>query len=435
MRSFVCSAVRSAVRSAVSPTVVSVVVSAVVSAVVLAPLLLLATPARSATLECERVDDNKISIDGLRSDWNDVTIEPLLGKAILKGRSQWQGKPDLEGKLRCAHDSKGTYLLLEVNDDQVVRTRRPGTREDRVELIFATEKGKTRTLRIHPPNARYRKASVRWVKGRRSTKGLTYRVIRLRHGYAIEMKIADGAVPGYALGSPKLRMSVQIIDHDGGPSRKADTVMGTGGNTMATLGVVEYDTAKELLAGFLKQKGLTKKQILHYKVGNFVTGRAREQLVIAGTFVALMGEDIAKGGAYFAVRAPWAKKQTDLLRFRTVDLDGNGNLDIVYVVRQVSSGGLTRDILVVLRFLDSNRFDIFFMHEIAKRQGGRMLTNKYRFVKRGKKTDIVITFGKAKGFTQQTYRTSHGGKLEGLLTPWGPKKKTYQFAFDGYTEK
>jgi len=398
-------------------------------------LVCLATPARGATLECERVDDNAISIDGLRGDWSNVTVEPLLGKAVLEGKSRWQGKPDLEGKVRCAHDSKGTYLLVEVNDDQVVRTRRPGTREDRVELIFATPKGKTRTLRIHPPNARYKKASVRWVKGRRSTKGITRRVIRLRHGYAIEMAFADGAVPGYALGSPKLRMSVQIIDHDGGPSRKADTVMGTGGSTVATLGVVEYDSARKLLNGFLKQKGLTKKNILHYKVGNFVTGRAREQLAIAGTFVALMGEDIAKGGAYFAVRAPWAKKQGDLLRFRTVDLDGNGNLDIAFVVRQTAAGGLVRDILVVLRFLDSNRFDIYFMHEIVKRQGRRVLTNKYKFVKRGTKTDIVISLGKAAGFTKQTYRSSHGGKLEGLLTPWGTKKKTYQFRHDGYTEK
>lgn len=399
-------------------------------------LLIPSAPARGATLECSRVEDNTIAIDGLRSDWRGVTPDRLQGSAVLKGKSEWQGKPDLEGKLRCTHDAKGTYLLLEVNDDQVVRTRRPGTREDRVELIFATAKGKsrTRTLRIHPPNARHKRSSVRWVKGRRSTKGIKHKVIRLPHGYAIELAIADGAVPGYALGSPKLRMSLHIIDHDGGPTRKADTIMGLGGSTRATLGVVEYDTAKNLLAGFLKQKGLTKGNILHYKVGNFITGRAREQLVIAGKFVALMGEDVSKGGGYFAVPAPWAKKQGDLLRFRTVDLDGNGNLDIVYVVRQSHSGGLTRDILVVLRFLDSNRFDVFFMHEISKRQGGRYLTNKYRFVKRGKKTDIVITFGKASGFTKSTYRTSHGGKLEGLLTPWGKKKKTFQFAFDGYTE-
>ncbi len=391
--------------------------------------------ATAATLECERVEDNTITVDGLRSDWRDVTVKPLSGGAILWGRGRWQGKPDLEGKLRCAHDSGGTYLLLEVNDDQVVRTSRGSTREDRVELVFATSTGATRTLRVHPPNARYRRPRVRWVKGPRSTRGLTYRVIRLRHGYALELKMASGAVPGYALGSPKLRMSVRIIDHDGGPSRKPDTIMGTGGATVATLGVVEYDTARKLLAGFLKQKGLTTKNILYQKVGNFITGKALEQLVIAGTFVALLGEDVAKGGAYFAVKAPWAKRQTDLLRFRTVDLDGNGNLDIVYVVRQHGAAGLTRDILVVLRFLDSNRFDIYFMHEVAKRQGARYLTNGYRFVRRGKKTDIVITFDRAAGFTRSTYRSSHGGNLEGLLTPWGTKKKTYRFAHDGYTER
>jgi hypothetical protein len=290
-------------------------------------------------------------------------------------------------------------------------------------------------LRIHPPNAQVRRPSVRWVQAPRSLRGLTHRVIRLPHGYAIELKIADGAVPGYALGTPSLHMSVRIIDHDGGPSRRADTVLGTGGDTLATLGLVEYDTAKKLLAGFLKSKGLTQKNILHYKVGNFITGRATEQLVIAGTSVALMGEDVAKGGAYFSVQAPWAKQQADLLRFRTVDLDANGNLDIVYVVRQTIAGGLSRDILVVLRFLDSNRFDVYFMHEIAKRQGGRVLTNNYRFVKRGGKTDIVVTAGQASGITQQVYRASHGGKLEGLITPWAAKKKkTFKFAHDGYTE-
>ena len=61
--------------------------------------------------------------------------------------------------------------------------------------------------------------------------------------------------------------------------------------------------------------------------GNYITGTAREQLVIAGTFVALIGEDVMKGGAYYAQGAPWAKKQSDLLRFRSIDLDGNGTID------------------------------------------------------------------------------------------------------------
>jgi len=392
---------------------------------------------RAATpVECHRVPDGTISVDGLRSDWGDVTPEKLGAKAILSGKSRWQGKPDLAAKLHCAHDGKGTYLLLEVNDDQVVRTRRATTREDRVELVFDAGGGKVQTLRIHPPSAKVRKASVKWSGRRRSLKGLSKFVFRLKHGYAIELKIGDGAVPGYGLGSPKIRMSVRIIDHDGGPSRKADTVMGTGGDKSATLGAVEYDTAKMLLATFLKQKGLTRKNILFYQVGNFITGRAREQLVIAGNQIALIGEDVAKGGAFYAIPAPWTKKQSDLLRFRTVDLDNNGNLDIVYVARQASAQGLSRDFLTIIRFLDSNKFDIYFMQEISKSWQGKVLKNKYRFIKRGKKTDLEISVGSNSGWTKQNYRPSHGGRLEGILTPWGgSKKKRYQFAHDGYTEK
>ena len=58
------------------------------------------------------MEDNTISIDGLRSDWRDVTVEPLLGKAILKGKGQWQGKPDLEGKLHSLSDHRGKKVLL-----------------------------------------------------------------------------------------------------------------------------------------------------------------------------------------------------------------------------------------------------------------------------------------------------------------------------------
>jgi hypothetical protein len=106
------------------------------------------------------------------------------------------------------------------------------------------------------------------------------------------------------------------------------------------------------------------------------------------------------------------------------------------VVRQAGTAGLSRDILVVLRFKDTGKFDIYFMHEIVKRQGAKVMTNKYAFKKRGKKVDIVVSVGKNTGWTKANYRNTGGQNLESLLTPWGgKKKKTYQFASDGYTEK
>ena len=400
------------------------------------PFVLAAPVAHGAkAVTCEQVQSGTISVDGLRSDWADRTPLELAGSHVLSGRGMWQGKPDLEGTFKCAHDEKGTYLLLEVNDDQVVRTRRPGTQEDRVELVFDAGRGKVRTLRIHPPNATVPRASVRWVGRSPLPRGIKSSVIRLRNGYVIEMMLTDGSVPGYRLGSPTVKMSVRIIDHDGGPSRKADTVLGFGGDTATTLGLVEYDTAKRLLAGFLKEKGLTRGNILYYAVGNYITGKAQEQLVIAGNWIALIGEDVMKGGAYYAAPAPFAKVQSDLLRFRSVDLDGNGNLDIVYVARQQGTQGLVRDVFVALRYLDTGRLDLYFAHEIVKRQGGRVLENRYRFIKRRKATDVEISVQKNSGWTKQNHFNSGGGRLESILIPWGKKKKRYQFGSDGVTEK
>ena len=206
---------------------------------------------------CQRVPDGTISVDGLRSDWRGVSSQRLAGGHALNGdKSRWQGPPDLLGKLRCAHDGKGTYLLLEVNDDQVVRTARFTTSEDRVELLFRGARGKVRTLQIHPPNARFRRGRVRWTTRPYGTRRLVHRVIRLRHGYAVELKIGDGGVPGYGLGSPRLAMTLRIVDHDGGPTSKADTILVTGGDGASSLGRIEYDTGKTVFSKFLRDKGL-----------------------------------------------------------------------------------------------------------------------------------------------------------------------------------
>jgi hypothetical protein len=387
---------------------------------------------------CTRVPDGTISVDGLRSDWKDLSPLTLAGGHALGGdKSRWQGKADLVGKLRCAHDGKGTYLLLEVNDDQVVRSRRYSTREDRVELLFPGARGKLRVLRIHPPNARFRKGRVRWASRPYRPKGIKSSVIRLRHGYAAELWIKSGAVPGYGVGTPKLKTTLRIVDHDGGVTRRPDTILVTGGITPDSLGSIEYDRAKALFAKFLRDKGLKPDNVLHHEVGNFITGEALEQLVIAGTWVAFIGEDVMKGGAYYAVPIQMAKTQQDMLRFRTLDLDGNGNLDVIIAVRQEGTKGLTRDLLVILRFLDAGKPDLYFASEIEVRHQGKVLTADYRFKprRRGKGYALIMTVKKNRGWTQRNHRPTGGGRIENIPTPWGKKKRVYWFASDGYTER
>lgn len=400
--------------------------------------------ARAASpVPCTRVPDGTISVDGLRSDWKDLSVRRLSGGQALGGdKSRWQGEADLVGKLRCAHDRRGTYLLLEVSDDQVVRSRRFSTREDRVELLFPGRRGKLRVLRIHPPNQRFRKGRVRWASRPYRAKGIKSKVIRLPSGYAAELHLKSGAVPGYGVGTPKLRTTLRIVDHDGGVTRKPDTVLVTGGVTPQTLGSFEYDTAKALYAKFLRDKGLKPGNVLHHEVGNFITGEALEQLVIAGTWVAYIGEDVMKGGAYYAVPIQMAKTQQDMLRFRTLDLSGNGNKEVILAIRQEGTGGLTRDLLVILRFLDSGTADLLFASEIEVRHRGKVLTADYQFKRRrggqgpgSKGYALIMTVKKNRGWTKRNHRPTGGGRIENIPTPWGKKKRVYWFSPAGYTER
>lgn len=393
--------------------------------------------ARAAgAVSCVRVPDGSIRVDGLRGDWRDLDAIRLDGAYARGGdKSHWQGPPDLLAKLRCAHDKNGTYLLLEVDDDQVVRSARYTSREDRVELLFRGARGRLRVLRIHPPNARYRRGRVRWAGRPYRARGIHAKVIRLRHGYAVELHLGSGSVPGYGVGTPLLRTTIRIVDHDGGVSRTPDTVLVTGGETAATLGRIEYDTAKALYAKFLRDKGLRKQNVLHHEVGNFITGKALEQIVVAGTWLAFIGEDVMEGGAYFALPVPFAKTQQDLLRFRTLDLDGNGNKDVILVVRQQGSAGLSRDMMVIIRFLDSGKPDLFFVSEVAVRQGSRVIEASYTFHRRGKHYELVMTPRKVVGWTRATFHPTGGGRIEGIPNPWTKPKRVYTFASDGYREK
>jgi len=408
--------------------------------VLLAPALLVflvpAVARAKGPVACVRVPDGSIRVDGLRSDWRDVDALRLDGAFARGGdKSHWQGPPDLLAKLRCAHDKNGTYLLLEVDDDQVVRSARYTTREDRVELLFPGSRGRLRVLQIHPPNARYRRARVRWVRRPHRPAGIQSRVIRLRHGYAIELHLGSGSVPGYGVGTPVLRTTLRIVDHDGGVSRTPDTVLVTGGETPGTLGVIEYDTAKALFAKFLRDKGLGKQNVLHHEVGNFITGKALEQIVIAGTWLAFIGEDVMEGGAYYALPVPFAKRQQDLLRFRTLDLDGNGNKDVILIVRQQGSAGLSRDMMVIIRFLDSGKPDLYFVSVVAVHQGSRAIEASYTFRRRGKHYELVVTPRKVVGWTRSSFHPTGGGRIESIPTPWSKRKRVYTFASDGYREK
>jgi hypothetical protein len=109
-----------------------------------------AAQAESTTIPCGLVEAGTIHIDGITSDWDGVTpiipkVAPGLGAAPRT----------LGVKVYCNYDDKSVYLLVDVDDDQMVRTKAGGAEEDHVQLAFgivskAGELERIDRLRIWP---------------------------------------------------------------------------------------------------------------------------------------------------------------------------------------------------------------------------------------------------------------------------------------------
>jgi hypothetical protein len=389
-------------------------------------------------LLCERIEDGLISVDGLRQDWQPLKATPLgAGQVVVGDKDTWN-VADVAATVKCGYDDKAVFLLAEVTDDDLVRTARAGDQEDRLELVFDAGDGKTlSTLRIHGASAT-QKGKYQWVgKPGGAAKALKVAIVRLEKGYAVELRLGAGAAPGVVVGSPLFRMTLRLVDVDGKPAAQPKTVLATGGSTLADLGTVEFDAARQTFAKFLQDKGLSSGNVLLNEVGQFVTGAATERLVIAGNFIALMGEDVSRGGGYFAMPVPLTGKQADVLRFRTIDLDGNGTKEIMVVVRQQGTQGLVRDILFVLRYQDKGGFDALLAHEVAKRQPGNELINVYATVPRKPRGfELEMKVGTNTGWTKDNFHPTGGERLEGILVPWeGSQEKVFLFSESGVTEK
>src|SRR5436190_15903464 len=86
--------------------------------------------AHADSIPCGPVEPNTLQVDGLLDDWNGVT-----------GLELGDGSSDFSVTVRCNYEPRGIFLMVNVRDDYLVRTKenRPG--EDHVEVAIATGPG------------------------------------------------------------------------------------------------------------------------------------------------------------------------------------------------------------------------------------------------------------------------------------------------------
>jgi len=181
--------------------------------------------ARAADLPCGPADKGTIRLDGLTEDWDGVDGIDAGGR-----------DPNLSFTIKCNVEGQTLFLLVDVRDNYFVRTKaaRPG--EDHLTLAFGGKK-----LLVFPGDNAATHNKVTW--GSKPAKGVRVASALQQHGWAVEVALPLGAVPGYKPGQPSLAYSAEVADCDSKAALKTE-------RTVETSGRIAFAEGEGALEGF-----------------------------------------------------------------------------------------------------------------------------------------------------------------------------------------
>ncbi len=357
-----------------------------------------AATARGADLPCGPAEVGTINLDGLTDDWGEVEGIDAGGK-----------DPNLSFTLKCNTEERTLMLLVDVRDSYFVRTKAAKPGEDHLELTLAGH-----TLTIFPGDARAIPTLVRW--GQKPAKGIKAVSALQQAGWAVELAIPMGAIPGYKVGMP-LSYKAVAADCDSKAALKTE-------RTVDSAGSIVFAEGDAALDGFLKDRSLKKSDIWFDKAVS-IGGKSGGRAVAAGRNLAFITD------GYVFIELP-IKARADVKDARVVDLAGDGRQAIVmrYVER---GGGGARDVLAAWRIVGDTEIRRVFAAEVGKQASAGRIDDKVAFVKRGRATDIVVDAGTAPGLSAATWRESPADDMIPVMLPWADDRHArYQFSGDEY---
>jgi hypothetical protein len=387
---------------------------------------------------CGLVEDNTIHLDGLTSDWDGVS------PYVLKVNPQ-PGAPErtLGVKLSCNYDEKNIYLLINVDDDVVLRSSGAPSGEDHIELHFGVPEKKGGALRvdklfIYPGSVpQKQKRVVKWqapkapkvVEGegpagrKKGSAGAAFEIYDALQprGYAVEMRMPKKLVPGYKDGAP-LRLSVRVVDSDSPNGKLAASAELSPGDSPDELAVLEIEGGGASLDEMLGDLKQTSSDVFFDKNADLGDGPGR--VLMIGKFIAFSG----KAYAYQEV----APSRADIKSAQLIDLDAKHQALALRIVERGSGGA--RELLRIYT-LSGGRFASIFSAEVTKEQGGRRLASQVSFDRRGQSTDITLTPQPAVGFSAATYNELPAEDVVPILLPWQDKRARYLYKAQKFTKE
>lgn len=355
---------------------------------------------------CERVQEDMFSVDGMADDWQ--SFAPTT----------YGSGSDAALHLHCAYDKDRLYLLLDVRDERVLRTKKGASKgEDRV--VIDLRVGESNPLRIDLlPGSQNAQRKVS------SKPGLGAMGVELEDslqdaGFSVELSVPLQKVSGWTSSVPYLSGSVLFHDADLPSDRSAQKVVGLRGK-------MHFSDAAQTYKAFMRAAGLRNADVRLDKLADVDPGAGPERVIIGGKVLGVVGT------SFNFMNLPIADAK-DLKSCRLVDFDGSGRKAVLTELRQFGNGG-SRDVLVVWFAQGDGRFEAALTVEIRKEVGDSHLQNTWELVPRGvhrqgakkprkgskapRGADLLFRVGEVVGFTADNYRDAPAPDAKPILTPW-----------------
>jgi hypothetical protein len=380
------------------------------------------------------------------------------GKIRVDGDvGEWRGPrwnelgDDEAGSLEhaLAYDAEAIYVAARVWDDELVRTRAPGTREDAVVLTLALPDagGESRVTEvwlfagvmgripgsgaIGPPGSPASSRAVEVVEG-------PFDRGEVKKGYVFEARIPLKALAGgrdWMLGRGSLRLH-DVDGRAGAAPRGLATARADPSRPGELPPLMADGGPNTTLADFLRTKQFagSDRELL-----GDVTGDERlERVAFAGTFAVVVGSDIDGGRGFRFVDLP-VTTSAGVRDAELRDLTGDGKEELIVTLRQKNDLG-SRDLWRVVDLTKAQPRPIFGL-ELRKETADGVVeaTVAVGRASRGTPPEIETRIGQARGLGPDNYAEGAPTDAQPILLPWGAvARRVYRWdgtRFGGVEEK
>ena len=384
-----------------------------------AALLAFASDAHARGAICDHVQEDEFSIDGLTDDWPHI-------KGVVYGSGR-----DAKVELKCAYDATNLYMLVNVADERLIRTKKANAKkEDRIQFSLGVGKSKPLKFTLLPGSLRAPRKAISVPSGIEIEDSLQ------DQGFSVELAIPLRKFKNWSATVPYLQGSVRYFDSDLPSDKKAQSVVGLKGR-------VHFSDAVETYRTFMRTTGLKNRDIRMDRLVDADPGLGPERVILGGKVLGVVGTSFN----YMTLPIADAK---DLITCAVVDFDAGGRYAVITQLRQFGNGG-SRDIVIVWYAQGDGSFKPALTFETRKEMGSNLMANTWSLEPRGKYReaegvpgkgkrkrkyklkpgkDIVVRVGEVVGFDASNYREAPAPDAQGILLPWGEQQSAVHY-FDG----